>query len=103
MIGFKNVTGYLCPKCGACWGSAKFAAECCGPEIKTIHAFKCLQCTWLYKTIEEAKRCKHDAKREGGGNRPQAGRIETDPLQSERGELIDTGHPDFDRRVMMEP
>lgn len=54
----KNVTGYLCPRCNAVWCSAKFAAECCGPEIKTAYAFQC-QCTWLHKTHEDAERCTH--------------------------------------------
>jgi len=54
----KKVLAYVCPKCGATWGSAKFAAECCGPEIKVTSGYKC-ECTWIHETPEKAQQCAH--------------------------------------------
>ncbi|CAK7025849.1 MAG: hypothetical protein DELT_02579 [Desulfovibrio sp.] len=54
----QKTLAYVCPQCGSLWGSAKFAAECCGPEIQVTHGYKC-SCTWIHKTPEEAENCTH--------------------------------------------
>lgn len=59
-MSVKEVTGYLCPSCGIVWICAKFAAECCGPKIETMKAYRCNKCTWLYKTYEDAATCTHE-------------------------------------------